>query len=145
MQVGCLEHGRLLGALRQRFGTVFDRVCRLHSDALWHLDAACGEIGEVRARCEELETSKAEEEARLRETFARETEERERKHEVAMADQEKRAEGDRLANTRGGRAEGVGSFLQEDDASRSTLPKRSTTSSNFGLCRAGAWARPSER
>ena len=46
---------RLMDSLKERFGSVFDRVCRLHSDALWQLDKACGEISSSKNRIEELE------------------------------------------------------------------------------------------
>ena len=63
--VGCLEHGRLVDALRERFGNVFDRVCRLHSDALWQLDKACGEISSSKDRIEELEKLREEDKVNL--------------------------------------------------------------------------------
>ena len=63
--VGCLEHGRLLEVLRQRFGTVFNRVCRLHSDALWQLDKACGEIQDQNSKQEELQELRQQEKITL--------------------------------------------------------------------------------
>ncbi|KAJ1460703.1 hypothetical protein M885DRAFT_333372 [Pelagophyceae sp. CCMP2097] len=57
--VGCLEHGRLLEAIRRRYGTIFHRLQRLHADSLRRLDAAVSALGATREqrRSEEQDDS----------------------------------------------------------------------------------------
>ena len=46
--VGCLEHGRLISAVRSRNASLFERASRLHSDALWQLELAVAALGAMR-------------------------------------------------------------------------------------------------
>ncbi|GMH64318.1 hypothetical protein TrST_g3639 [Triparma strigata] len=68
-QVGtaCMEHGRLLRDLRQRYANSFQAASRLHSDALWQLDSVIAGLIRCWRRLEEAEGLWLEHEIKLRE------------------------------------------------------------------------------
>ncbi|KAH8075829.1 hypothetical protein JL720_10539 [Aureococcus anophagefferens] len=100
--VGCLEHGRLLEKVRARFGGVFDRVCRLHSDALWHLDAAVAALGETRSTVVELTAARRTDALAFRDKYDAGVAALRAEHAAELQAKEAAAKDDRLASQRMG-------------------------------------------
>ena len=100
--VGCLEHGRLLEKVRARFGGVFDRVCRLHSDALWHLDAAVAALGETRSTVVELTAARRTDALAFRDKYDAGVAALRAEHAAELQAKELQAKDDRLASQRMG-------------------------------------------